>query len=155
MILISGNLILFMKEVSKSNMKNKIISLVASLVIAVGLFAVAGTNPTPAAATVYWNCDSGHACMWQHINGGGAKWDIPFSSPTYGGLNVCHNLPPTWKNIISSVSDDIGSGYKLRFYGTPDCGNYSWEDVDNEAVNFTGIFWSIWNDDIESYKIIP
>ena len=116
----------------------------------------------PAAATVttlapfasqaqikaFIDCPSGQGCVWQNINGGGARLNLPWS--TYYGH--CWNFTGSWNNAISSAQVTYGSGYGIRF-SNDNCGfiGLTFDLNANKRVNFTD--WWGWNDAVSSFVI--
>jgi hypothetical protein len=149
-------------------MRNRILALVASLALVAGVGLAVATPAAaapaaPAVATVttlapfaspaqilsFADCPVGQGCVWQNINGGGSRLNLPFS--TYYGH--CWNFTGSWNNAISSAEVGYGSGYGIRF-SNDNCGfiGLTFDLNANKRVNFTD--WWGWNDAVSSFQIL-
>lgn len=131
-----------------SKIKQRIVSMLTVLAMAAAILVA---TAAPANATVYWNCPSGHGCVWMDANGSYHKIDIAFS---VAQPNVCYNLTGAWNDAVSSASSDYGSGWDLMLFWDANCGDSSWDFavISSRSVSFTGLK-SWFNDEASSYMI--
>ena len=121
-----------------NNIKRRVATLLAGLLVMAGLVAV---EATPAAASPA--CWSGYLCLWEHSYGGGSEIDY-----STGFRGQCVNLPWNWHDKVSSVTNSIGADVNL--YINANCGGASlWIPSGSGWDNLT---WAGFNDTTDSVR---
>ena len=129
------------------SIKRTLAAAAAVVVAAIGAL-VATTSPAQAAA---WNCPSSIACFYSDIEGGGAKLLV-------SSAQGCINTPNGWNDIASSVRNNPGHGYLLRFWVNANCSGSSWSVVPGGQGNLGaggGTSYPFPNDGMSSYAVYP
>lgn len=103
-------------------MKNKILALVTSLLVMLGLLAVA----TPAYAA--WACPVNMFCLYDGMNGTGAQYNWSNQAGT------CTNIGSAWNDRGSSAANRLPGNRHARIYMHANCTGIHWGNIPNGEV---------------------
>jgi hypothetical protein len=118
---------LISKIIGRNSIKWMLAAAAAVAVASIG-GVVATASPAQAAA---WYCPSSIACFYSDFNGGGAIL-------TVGPAQGCLNAPAGWNDVASSVRNNVGNGYLLRFWINANCSSSSWSAAPGNQGNLGG-----------------